>query len=124
MVTIADYTDYETIEYHIVYSALIGAARMRGVVTYQEVARLVGLPSSGNLMGKRVGQLLGAVSVNEHDQGRPMLSALAVPVSGKPGPGFYELARDLGLLEAGADELRFWETQKRQVYEIWQPKYR
>jgi len=36
-----NYPDYETIEYHWVYSELIAAARRRGTVTYQELAHIV-----------------------------------------------------------------------------------
>lgn len=33
-----DYPAYETVDYHLVYSELIRAARQRGMVTYQELA--------------------------------------------------------------------------------------
>lgn len=120
-----DYPDYETVEYHLVYSELINAARRRGTVTYQELAHVVGLPLSGNYMGKRIGELLGAVSQNEVSRGRPMLSAIAVTTTGVPGGGFFNYARELGLLssEGSQAEEAFWEAQQRKIYETWQQKF-
>ena len=60
-------------EFLLVYSALISAARLRGTVTYQEVAKIMGLPLRGSHMGKEVGHLLGEISEREHLNGRPML---------------------------------------------------
>ena len=51
--------------YHIVYHELIMAARYHGVITYQEIARLMGLPKSGNFMGKELGEILGEISADE-----------------------------------------------------------
>jgi hypothetical protein len=117
--------DYETIEYHLIYTELISAARHRGTVTYQELAHVVGLPRSGSYMGKRLGGILGAISENEVNHQRPMLSAVAVKVDGKPGEGFYTLARGLGLLDSDHphDEAAFWEDQMRQCYHMWQQSF-
>jgi hypothetical protein len=48
-----------------------------------------------------------------------MLSAVAVSVSGKPGPGFFGLARELGKLRDGEDEHAFWEAECERVYSAW-----
>lgn len=115
----------ETVEYHLAYSAMIQAARNRGTVTYQELALLVGLPLSGNYMSNSLGRVLGNISENEVKNDRPMLSALCVTISGKPGSGFFPYARELGLLNSDDPEVEedFWENQKRQCYEIWQQQF-
>jgi hypothetical protein len=107
--------------YYIVYHELIMAARHRGNVTYQEIAKLMGLPMSGNYMGSELGWILGEISEDEIANGRPMLSALAVGVSGEPGDGFYTWAKNLGRLKDDSKEARqqFWEQEKRAVYEAW-----
>ncbi len=117
--------DKETVEYHLAYSMLIQAARHRGTVTYQELALLVGLPLSGNYMSNSLGWLLRNIAENEAVHKRPMLSALAVSVNGKPGTGFFPLARELGLLNSADPETEgaFWENQKRQCYELWQQQF-
>ena len=116
-------SDYETVEYHLVYYALINAARTRGTVTYQELALLVGLPLSGNYMGKRIGELLGVVSQNEVQHQRPMLSALAVNTSGKPGTGFLPWAEKLGLIKAGDDPDSFWNKECEACYQTWKQQF-
>lgn len=118
-----NYPDYETVEYHLIYSELIRAARHRGTVTYQELAHVVGLPLSGNHMGNRIGDLLGTVAQNEVKQQRPMLSALAVNTNGKPGSGFLPWAEKLGLFKDGDDPTSFWESQCKACYQVWKQKF-
>ena len=110
-----------TTTYHLVFSRLITAARHRGFVTYQELAKVMGLPLKGSHMGAQSGQILGEISEDEHEAGRPMLSAVALNVSGQPGPGFFGLARDLGLLDSEdrEQEVAFWASQKEALYELW-----
>lgn len=97
-------------DYFRVYAALVNAAEHRGLVTYQEVAQIMGLPLSGSHMGREVGNMIGVISEDEISYGRPMLSAIVVGVSGKPGDGFYVWARNLGRLQSNnpADEEPFW----------------
>jgi hypothetical protein len=92
MTEMENYPDYETVDYHLVYGELIRAARNRGTVTYQELTQVVGLPLSGNWMGKRLGDILGTVLHNEVNQRRPMLSALAIKTMGKRSIRFKTLA--------------------------------
>jgi len=113
-------------EYLFVYCELIRAARYRGLTTYQAVAEIMGLPLRGNYMGKEVGHMLGEISQDELEHGRPMLSALAVGVGGFPGPGFFSLARELGKLQERSKEAqhRFWEEEKAAVYKAWKREFK
>lgn len=109
-------------EYFLVFNELVAAARHRGTVTYQELADLIGLPVSGSHMGSQLGHILGEISEDEHNLHRPMLSAVAVGVSGSPGPGFFDCARKLGKL-TNEDEQSFWEHEKNAVHEFWRKKF-
>jgi hypothetical protein len=111
-----------TVTYHLVYKELITAACYRGTITYQEIAEIMGLPLQGNLMGSQTGHMLGEISEDEFTAGRPMLSAVAVGVSGTPGDGFYGLAKGLGKLTEDSPEAKrhFWEKEKAAVYKTWQ----
>jgi hypothetical protein len=113
-------------EYFLAFSELIYAARHRGTTTYQELATIMELPLKGSYMGSAIGRLLGAISEDELERGRPMLSAVAVSVNGRPGKGFFGLAREKGLLRSRLkeDERAFWEQQKKAVYRTWQKKYK
>lgn len=108
-------------EYLLVYSELIRAARYRGAITYQEKAKLMGVPTKGSYMASATGQILGEIVVDEHAQKWPMLSAIAVNLQGVASPGFYTLARELGRLQDGSKEgeRQFWEKEKAAVYETW-----
>lgn len=111
----------KTKEYHLVHTELVTAARYRGTVTYQEIAKLMGLPMRGSYMGSQIGRILGEISEDEVRADRPMLSAIAVNVQGAPGTGFFTWARELGKYDGqSADEERvFWELEKAAVYETW-----
>lgn len=108
-------------EYHLVFSELILVAQRRGLVTYQEIAKVLGLPMSGNYMGAQIAGIAGQISTDERAAGRPMLTAILVNTRGIPGPGFFELARDLGRLDSTekVDEREFWESEKGAVYREW-----
>jgi hypothetical protein len=110
-----------TTTYFHVLAELVRAAQYRGVTTYQDIAVIMGLPSSGSHMGRETGHILGEISEDEVESKRPMLSAVAVGVNGKPGPGFYALAKQLGLMKATDHELTFWEGQRRAAYEALAP---
>jgi hypothetical protein len=59
---------------------LVRAAQYRGITTYQDIAVIMGLPIIGSHMGLETGQILGEISEDEVNVGRPMLSAIAVNV--------------------------------------------
>jgi hypothetical protein len=113
-----------TKEYFITYSILINAAKHKGVATYQEIAQACGLPTVGAYMGNIVGTILGTISKNELEQGRPFLSAIAVGVNGKPGPGFITWARDLGAYHDEVSEEDFFVKECAKIYEEWKTTYR
>ena len=106
-------------DYARVYSELITAAKYRGTLTYQEIAKMMGLPLSGVHLPGVTGKILGEISEDEVSNGRPMLSALAVGLKGLPGPGFYNLARKLGKLNLEEDEQQFWQKECQAVYNVW-----
>lgn len=108
-----------TTKYFHVMAELVRAAQYRGLTTYQDIAMIMGLPLTGAYMGAETGQILGEIAEDEVLAGRPMLSAVAVGVSGKPGPGFYSLAKLLNLLEQEADGTEFWQAQREAAYVAW-----
>jgi len=108
----------KTVYFHVL-AELVRAAQYRGSTTYQDIAVIMGLPATGSHMGKETGQILGEISEDEVAAGRPMLSSVAVGINGKPGSGFFVLARDLGLLQPGEDETVFWQRQRDAAYQAW-----
>jgi hypothetical protein len=107
-----------TTKYIHVLAELVRAAQYHGVTTYQDIAVIMGLPQTGIHMGSEIGQILGEISEDEVRAGRPMLSAVAVNVSGKAGPGFFGLAVQLRRMSS-ADEAEFWKSELEAVYGAW-----
>ena len=72
-----------------------------------------------NAFDQRLFSMLGKISLDEDEQGRPLLSVLVVHKNGdmKPGPGFFELAASLGRDVRDADKAWITETQK--VFQYW-----
>jgi len=108
----------KTVYFHVL-AELVRAAQYRGSTTYQDIALIMGLPATGSHMGKEIGQILGEISEDEVMADRSMLSSIAVGINGKPGPGFFTLARDFGLLRSGEENLDFWQQQREEVYQAW-----
>ena len=109
----------DTTTYVHVLAELVRAAQYRGLTTYQDIAVIMGLPLKGSHMGAQTGHILGEISEDEVRAGRPMLSAVAVGVSGRPGTGFYELARTLRRFTGNVEEATFWEREREAVYDAW-----
>lgn len=110
-----------TTAFHLVYAELINAARYRGLTTYQEIARIGGLPTQGQAMASATGLILGDIVEQELAEGRPMLSAVCVSVSGKPSDGFFNFALQLGRLKSDTKLEReaFWKAEKEAIYAAW-----
>jgi len=77
-------------------------------------------------MGSEIGHLVGEISEDEHAHGRPMLSAIVVSVKGRPGPGFFALAIELGELNDDSEEGKeaFWLKTRDALYKTWGQKYK
>ncbi len=101
-----------------VYEALKQVARARGVVTYSEVASLIGLGIT-NPRDPRLRKILHEICSYEVEHGRPMLGAVVVRKADKhPGEGFFKRARELGLFRE-SDKLAFWASELSKVYAYW-----
>lgn len=118
MAAVSDKYRGTTVYFHV-HAELVRAAQYRGLTTYQDVAVIMGLPMSGSHMGKEVGHILGEISEDEVNANRPMLSAVAVGVNGKAGPGFFALARQLRRLLSSDNEAAFWERECEAAYGAW-----
>ena len=79
---------------------LIDVAQASKTTTYSELASTCRLGLNLGLAHDRaeIGRILGDISKEEHEQGRPLLSVVAVLAeTGLPSDGFYRLAESLGL---------------------------
>lgn len=101
---------------------LIEVARRRGFVSYGEVAAWLGIDTEVHRLDHctELFEALGEVSAHEVKQGRPMLSVVVGHADDKmPGSGFFGLARDLGLLRPGQDQIEFYVHELDRVWDHW-----
>lgn len=109
-------------EFYLVLTKCIEAAKKQKTLTYKDIAELMpGVPEDGgHYMANETGAMAGAISKEMDENGNPMLSALIVHSGdGKPGEGFYKLAKDLDKFEDGDDKEKFWQNELNQVYDYW-----
>ncbi|MCK4324459.1 MAG: hypothetical protein KAW89_08020 [Armatimonadetes bacterium] len=100
----------------IVYKKVKEIARAQDTINYSKLASLIGLDMSEPPERTRIGEILGEISRYEHEEGRPMLSAVVVHAAdGFPGKGFFNLARELGVY-VGPDDV-FFCRELEKVYE-------
>lgn len=108
--------------HRLIYEALIEVARTQNLITYSDIAPLAGLDMSSPGDRVQIGAILDEISTREHEQGRPLLSAVVVlKETSMPRQGFFSLARDLGL-HVGTDDranLTFFSKEVKRVQAAW-----
>ena len=95
------------------YEKLKEIARARSKIAYSELAESV------HLNRRRLGPPLEEICRYEDEQGRPMLSVVAVYKQSRiPAPPFFDLARTLGAYK-GDNDLEFFTDELRKVHDYW-----
>ena len=95
------------------HTRLSEVAQSGGVVTYKEVAELLGFDPREPAQRTDLSRLLREVSLHEHAAGRPLLTAVVVSQDTRlPGRGFFALMRSLGFGEGGDEALFARELQR------------
>lgn len=105
-----------------VYEELIRVAQTADIAFYSEIAPLAGLDMGQPEDRDAISGILGRISSHEHALGHPMLSAVVIAIrSNVPRRGFFELARQLGLLvgDDRSDETRFFFRELSRVHDHW-----
>jgi hypothetical protein len=101
--------------------AMVERAEVRGMIPYSELVETVKVidlePNSYALSA-----MLGEISSEEDAAGQGMLSVLVVYKDGdmQPGPGFFELAEELG--RDTSDILKCWVDELKKVHRVWSGK--
>lgn len=98
--------------------AMVGRAKVRGMITYsdlvKQITRIKLEPHDPRLF-----HMLGEISSEEDAAGRGMLTVVVVHKYGdmQPGPGFFELAQQLGRNTKDIDKC--WVGELHKVHAIW-----
>ena len=101
-----------------IYEELKKVARDKKLITYSDIGEKIGVRAND----PELWQMLDKINRQEHEQGRPMLSAVVVQkegnVYGAPGDGFFKLARELSVFRGG-NKYVFWASELNVVYNYW-----
>ena len=101
--------------------ALIERAKVRGMIPYSELAeKVTSIKLEPNSFA--FAAMLGEVSTEEDVADRGMLSVVVVHKGGdmQPGPGFFELAGELG--RDTSDVVKCWVEELKKVHRVWSGK--
>ena len=106
------------------YNELVRLARSQALAAYSDVSPLIGLSMDREEDRNEIARLLEEIAVHEHEERRPMLTALVVHRGNdnNPGEGFFAIAQGLGLYNGGRDQLSrltFWVRQVTEVHNHW-----
>jgi hypothetical protein len=102
------------------YQKLKEVAFSGQVTYYSDIAPIVGLDMSHPEDRNKISVLLDDISTFEHQNGRPLLSAVVVHRQDNiPGNGFFQMAQRVGVY-TGRDRDIFFVEELRRVHDYWQ----
>jgi hypothetical protein len=102
-------------------AVMIERARVRGMISYSDLVKQIKSVKL-DAHDPRPFHMLGEISSEEETAGRGMLTVVVVHKVGdmQPGPGFFELAKQLG--RDTTNKLKCWADELHKVHAIWSPK--
>ena len=107
----------------VIRRSLVETAEEQTTIFYSDLGALIGLDMSQPDQRTELSDLLGRINIAEHEEDRPMLSAVAVlKGEGRPGQGFFEIAHWLGRYDGNKDprvQERFFIAELKRVYACW-----
>ncbi len=108
-----------------VRTKLIELAKKKRTITYQELSDVCNLGlvmADSEFARAEIGRILGEVSEFEHNDKRPLLSALIISKSkGEQGDGFYKLCEELGYgsWKKLKNDLTFDSNEMNRCFDFW-----
>lgn len=107
----------------IIRRSLVETAEEQTTIFYSDLGALIRLDMSQPDQRTELSDLLGRINIAEHEEGRPMLSAVAVLKDEmRPGQGFFEIAHRIGRYDGNKDprvQERFFIAELKRVYACW-----
>jgi len=103
---------------------LIDVARRGDIIHYRPVADLLGIQAERLDHCTELAQALDDISTYEHENDRPLLSAVVVRKPGedvdmRPGDGFFKMAKRNGVQKPDEDDEAFFAAQLRRAHDYW-----
>lgn len=125
-----DEEEYSLVRLGLTSHLTLNVASKREVCTYTDIARYLKQQFDLNEdpMSKSLAGLLGDISVDENEQGNPLLSVIVVNKETKiPGDRFFKLAKDLGLYQGSLNNREqkdlFYISELNNAHSFWERDY-
>ena len=101
-----------------IHEVLIKTAKQNVTISYSEVGKVVGLDMANRGERSKLANILDEINKEEHGLGRPLLSVVVVQKeSGRPGKGFFDLARELSKQKPHDDNQIFFANERKKVFD-------
>ena len=97
---------------------LLLVAQRCGMTTYEETSKYAPACDATPPRYRRIFGNLYEVSRSEHEQGRPLPTAIVTKKDGLVGPGFHRMAWCVGK-HTGVSNLAFWLEEVQRVHDYW-----
>jgi hypothetical protein len=104
----------------VLYNRLKEAASRGKPIYFSEIAELLEINMSDEEQRKKMFEMIANISLYEHQNGRPLLSAIVIKADKSPGYGFFIMARRLGLQKTNNQSFFYEEVKK--VFDYWKNK--
>lgn len=102
-----------------VYDRLVEVAKSRGLISYAELGRVVGLDLGRRGDSLEMVAILEEIALNESQAGRPLLVAVVIREdTNMPGKGLFTWAKKQGLQKSD-DDIAFFTKELSRVYQQW-----
>ena len=110
------------------YQMLVNEARKKNLkpIHYEDIASIAQCDLTTDGGRARISDLLDEISVFEHQNKRPLLSAIVIKKTAnkngeqEPGDGFYKLAKKLNLHQGKkSGNFFFWASEFGKVQQYW-----
>lgn len=106
------------------YDRLTVIAKSEDIVTYGQIAPVVGLSMDVDADRAKMSAYLEEIVRNEHAAGRPLLTSIVVHAGGdnNPGEGFFQIATELKYFSGSRDQfkrLQFWVDAVKKTHRYW-----
>lgn len=100
-----------------VYDKLVEVAKARKLISYVELGRLADISFDTEVGVKILGLVLDIIADQEVQEGRPLLTIVAVGPDNRPDTRFFDYARKARVQQT--DDETFFATELKRVYDYW-----
>jgi len=102
----------------VVFEKLVQVAKAKKTIQFLELGQIADMPADSDEDIAALGHVLDAIAEDDVKNGRPLLAVLVVHgTRNMPGVGLFKFAKKKKLQKG--DDLTFFATELKRVYDYW-----